>query len=252
MVTGSGAGIGRATAERFTRGGAAVAVFDLDQQAAADSAARIEAAGGRALALACDVTDYRQCQTATAKVLDAFGGIDVLINNAGITHLSAFSDTEPEALRRVMEVNFFGAVHCTKAALPSIVQRRGSVVAISSIAGVAPLALRCGYSASKHAVIGLFDTLRSELASQGVHVMVVCPGFTDTAIEDAALGGVGGRAVRKTVGKLAQPSEVAEAIYKGVRKGRRMLVLTPVGKLSFMMTRFLPALYERIMARQMI
>ncbi|RMF23783.1 MAG: SDR family NAD(P)-dependent oxidoreductase, partial [Deltaproteobacteria bacterium] len=152
----------------------------------------------------------------------------------------------------VMEVNFFGAVHIVKASLEALRERRGTIVVTSSIAGLGPLAARCGYSASKHALHGLFNTVRAELEREGVHVMLVCPGFTDTAIEDAALAGSGGRAVRRTVGKLARPEEVAEAVLRGVVSRRRMLVLTPVGKLSHLVLRVAPGLYERLMARRML
>jgi NAD(P)-dependent dehydrogenase (short-subunit alcohol dehydrogenase family) len=152
-----------------------------------------------------------------------------------------------------MVVDFFGAAYCTKAALASLLARRGSVVAVSSVAGFAPLAGRTGYAAAKHALHGLFETLRVEHARDGLHVLLVCPGFTRTGIEAAALGGDGGRATaaRTTVGRMADPRDVAEAIYRGVLGRRRMLVLGPVAKTSFALTRFAPALYDRLMMRSL-
>ncbi len=247
VVTGGASGIGRAVAARFVQAGATVAILDIDEDAARRTAAELGATAWQ-----CDVTDYERCCTVIDEIHGRFGGIDVVVANAGITHISLFADTEPEVLRRVMEVNFFGAVHVVKAALDSLRERRGTIVVTSSIAGLGPLAVRCGYSASKHALHGLFDTLRAELRLQGVHVLIVCPGFTDTAIESAALAGSGGRAQRRTVGTLARPEDVADAVFRGVIARKRMLVLTAVGKLSHFVIRVAPGLYERLMARRML
>jgi short-subunit dehydrogenase len=166
--------------------------------------------------------------------------------------VSAVADTDVSVVRRVMEVNFFGALHCTKAALASLVARRGLVIVMSSVAGFSPLAGRCGYSASKHALHGLFETLRSEQRASGLHVMMVCPGFTRTAIEASALGGDGHalRAPRSLYGRQADPDDVADAIFRAARRRRRLLVLSPVGKLSYAVSRVWPALYERMMSRR--
>jgi NAD(P)-dependent dehydrogenase (short-subunit alcohol dehydrogenase family) len=210
-------------------------------------------AGRDALALGCDVSDQAACQRSIAAVMQQFGGIDVLINNAGITHRSAFADTDAAVFQRVMAVNFFGALYCTQAALPSLRQRRGLIVAISSIAGFAPLYGRSGYAASKHACQGLFASLRTELAGTGVSVMIVCPGFTATGIGSAALDGDGQvtRHPQSTVGRVATPERVAEAVFEAAVRGRRLLVLTAVGKTALVMTRTFPALYERLMVRSL-
>ncbi|MBW2234594.1 MAG: SDR family NAD(P)-dependent oxidoreductase, partial [Deltaproteobacteria bacterium] len=151
VVTGAAGGIGAVLARRFAEEGARVALLDRDEAGARARAAELEAAGAHALALGCDVTAEEDCRAALAAVTERFGGVDVLVNNAGITHLGLFRDTDVEVLRRVMEVNFFGAVNCTKMALPSLLERRGRIVVLSSVAGFAPLASRTGYSASKHA-----------------------------------------------------------------------------------------------------
>ncbi len=133
--------------------------------------------GAQALALNCDVTDAASCADAIRSAVERFGGVDVLVNNAGITHRSAFATTDPAVLRRVMEVNFFGAMNLTHHALPHLLRSRGAIVAISSVAGFAPLIARTGYAASKHALHGFFESLRSEVRSQGVDVTLVCPSF---------------------------------------------------------------------------
>ena len=191
VITGGGGGLGRAFGRRFARAGARVALLDLNREAAEQAAREIRDVGGAALGLGCDVTDPAACRASLERVIEAWGGVDVLINNAGITHRSAFAETRPEVYRRVMDVNYFGAIHCTQAALGALTARKGLIITISSIAGFAPVLGRTGYAGAKHALHGLFDTLRAELRPRGVEVMIVCPSFVDTAISRSALGGDG-------------------------------------------------------------
>jgi NAD(P)-dependent dehydrogenase (short-subunit alcohol dehydrogenase family) len=200
-----------------------------------------------------DVTQEEDCSKAIQEILDLFGRIDVLINNAGVTQISLFQDTPVAVLRRVMEVNFFGALYCTKAALESLIERKGIIIVISSTGGVAPLMGRTGYSASKHALHGLFESLRTELFHRGVHVMMACPGFTRTQLQSRALHRAKNQPWDEEdwVGRQANPEEVARAIYRGAVKRKRLLILTPVGKLSYYLNKFAPALYERMMVRKL-
>jgi len=254
VITGAAGGIGAAIARRFASAGASVAILDRDAEGAQRLAQELNAAGHTALGIGCDVTAEDQCHDAMRRVHDEFGRIDILVNNAGITHLSRFADTDVSVLRRVMDVNLFGAVHCTQAALPWLRESKGSVVLLSSVAGFGPLAGRCGYSASKHALHGMFESMRTEVQEDGVHVMMVCPSFTKTKIGEHALSGRGGapKAPRTEYGTPAEPESVAEAIYQGVLRRRRMIVLETVGKLSYLMTRFLPGTYERMMAKRLM
>ena len=251
-VTGAASGIGRALALRFVRGGARVAALDRDAAGLADL---VEEAGAAAdvRAVALDVADGDACRKAFTELASTFGGLDVLVNDAGISHRSAFADTELAVFRRVMDVNYFGALHCTHAALPALLERRGLVVTVSSVAGFAPLAGRSGYCASKHALHGLFDTLRCELRPRGVDVLLVCPGFTATAIERNALGadGAPSRRAQTRVGPQQRPEDVAEAIHRAAARRRRLLVLSPVGRAARVLTRVAPRLYDRIMSRGM-
>jgi NAD(P)-dependent dehydrogenase (short-subunit alcohol dehydrogenase family) len=203
--------------------------------------------------LGCDVTDPGQCAKAIAAARERFGGIDVLIANAGVSHRSLFLETELAVYRRVMDVNFFGALQLVKAAQEALLATRGQVVAISSVAGFAPLLGRSGYCASKHALQGFFGTLRAELAPHGVKVLVVCPGFTATGIEHHALDGRGAPAAhpQSRVGRQARPEDVADAVYQALRRGRRELVLTPVGRLSRWLVRLSPRVYEHLMTRSL-
>jgi NAD(P)-dependent dehydrogenase (short-subunit alcohol dehydrogenase family) len=253
VVTGAGGGLGAAYARRFARAGAQLGLLDLDAARVHAFAAELAAQGVDCVPVACDVTNEGACRTALAAVIDRFTGIDVLINNAGITHRSAFADTHTAVFRKVMDVNFFGALYCTQAALPSLIERRGLIIAISSIAGIAPLYARSGYAASKHALHGLFGSLRTEVAASGVEVLIVCPGFTATGISTAALDGDGAVTThpQSTVGRVATPASVADAVFHAARRHRRLLVLSAAGKVTQLLHALAPRLYERLMARSL-
>jgi short-subunit dehydrogenase len=152
-----------------------------------------------------------------------------------------------------MDVNFFGSLHCTKSAIASLIERKGAIIIIESLAGVAPLLGRTGYCASKHALHGLFTSLRAELIGSGVHIMIVCPGFVKTQLQTRALGGDGRvtRHPQSTVGGQDSPARVADAICQAMLKKKSLLVLSPVGKLTYWLSRIAPGLYERLMARQL-
>jgi NAD(P)-dependent dehydrogenase (short-subunit alcohol dehydrogenase family) len=254
VITGAAGGIGRALAERKAREGAALALLDRDAAGVEVVAQSNLHAALPPLAIGCDVTSWDACAQAIDAVCKHFGGIDLLINNAGITHLSPLAETDVDVIRRVMDVNFFGSLYCTRAALPHLVSSRGRIAVMSSVAGFAPLAYRTGYAASKHALHGLFESLRAEVRGDGVSVTMVCPSFVRTEIGAHALGGDGGRpsAPRSEVGKAMEPEHVADAIYRAVERRQRLLVLGTVGKLSYLVARLWPALYERIMSRQIL
>jgi len=205
------------------------------------------------LSVVCDVTQLAECESALAKAIARFGGVDVLVNNAGISHRSAFADTHVDVLRRVMDVNFFGAVHCSHAALPSLRQRRGMLITISSVAGFSPLIGRTGYCASKHALHGFFDSLRTEVEDDGVDVLIVCPSFIDTGIDRAALGANGQPATqgRQTTGQTTQPAEVAIAILQAARQRRQLLLFSPTAKAAWWLSRLWPKRYAAIMKRRL-
>ena len=253
VVTGAASGIGAAICHRFSREGARIGLLDMDEKGVKSAADKLRATGADAVGISCNVISEGECSSAIEEVLQRYGGIDVLVNNAGITQRSAFVDTKISVYRRVMDVNFFGSLHCTKAAIDSLIKRKGTVIVIESLAGITPLLGRTGYSASKHALHGFFTSLRSEIRADGVHIMLVCPGFVETNLQTRALGGDGRVTThpQSVVGKPTSAAKVAEAIYKGTLKKKHLLVITPVGKLTYWMNRFAPVLYERIMARQL-
>ena len=250
VVTGAAGGLGRALVLAFAAAGARVAALDRDAALLAQAAFPDEA---QVLRLACDVADEAACLRALAEVRRARGGVDVLVNNAGITHRSAFAQTRPEVIRRVMAVNFFGALHCTHAALADLIARRGLIIAVSSVAGFAPLVARTGYAASKHALHGFFDSLRSELEPLGVQVLLVCPSFIRTGIEGNALAGDGTpvRHPQAIVGRRSTPEAVAARIVRAAARGQRLLLPDRVSRLAWWVSRLAPRFYARQMARRL-
>ena len=252
VVTGAASGIGAAICMRFGDEGSKIGLLDMDETGVMDAAGRLKAAGVDAVGIRCDVVDEAECTVAIGKIIEHYGGVDVLVNNAGITQRSAFVDTTTSVYRKVMDVNFFGSLHCTKAAIDSLIARQGTIVVIESLAGVSPLLGRTGYCASKHALHGFFTSLRSELRDSGVHIMLACPGFVKTNLQTRALDGDGQvtNHPQSVVGKPTSAETVAEAIYNGALHKRHLLILTPVGKLAYWISRLGPVLYERIMARQ--
>lgn len=252
VVTGAAGGMGLAFARRFGQGGARVAMLDIRAAQVDDSAVLLSKEGIDATAIACDVSDAQSVTTAMSRVMADFGGVDVLINNAGISARAAFEKTHLTVFHRVMAINFFGALYTTKASLGSLKHRKGLIITISSLAGFTPLLGRTAYSASKHALHGLFDSLRSELRGTGVGVLIVCPGFTATGIGTSALDGDGSTThhPQSMVGKPALPEQVADQVFRAAQKNRRLLVLTPVGHLARLVNKVSPGLYESLMARR--
>jgi short-subunit dehydrogenase len=207
---------------------------------------------GKALfTVVADVSKEEDCKNFINKTIEKYNGIDVLINNAGISMRALFKDTELTTLKRLMDTNFWGTVYCTKFALESILANKGVIVGVSSIAGYRGLPGRSGYSASKSAIIGWMEALRTELLNTGVNVMWVCPGFTASNTRYAALGSDAKPVMESKVdeGKIMSAEECAGHIIKAVEKRKRTLVLTSTGKQAIFMNRFFPGLADKIIRK---
>ena len=252
VITGGASGIGLATCRELAEHGARIAMLDMDIKSLESCKKTFLDKGHDILAFECDVTNEEACKDSIDHILNKFGQIDILFNNAGITQRGLFENTDVNVFKKIMNVNFFGSLYCTKAALPSLIKSKGMILVNESIAGIAPLLGRTGYSASKHALHGMFTSLRCELRHKGVHVMIVCPGFIKTNLQTRALGSDGEIASHEqtTVGKSDTPENVAKQIAKGIIKKKSILVLTFMGKLGYRVSRFFPLLYEHIMTRQ--
>ncbi|HEB90308.1 MAG TPA: SDR family oxidoreductase [Deltaproteobacteria bacterium] len=253
VVTGAGGGLGRALCQQLAERGVRVSALDIDE--AALKALERDEPAGRIRGVALDITNAAACSERFDRLRREEGPIDLLINNAGITHFSRVEDVAIETIEQVMAVNFSGAVNCTKVALPDLLERRGQIVVLSSVAGFAPLYGRCAYSASKHALQGFFGTLRCEVRDRGVNVLIVCPSFIDTQRDRPGApspyaGAARPGSARATVGKVLSPEVAAREIVEAIAKRREQLLVGRVAKQSYWLRRLLPGLYDSIMTRQ--
>ena len=220
IITGGGGGIGGATARRFAREGALVAVFDRNLAAAEKVAADIQQAGGRALALACDITVRAQIDAAVAQVSAAFGPIDILVNNAGWDVFMPFTKTQPAQWDQLIAINLTGALHMHHAVLPGMVERRrGRIVNVASDAARVGSSGEAVYAACKGGLVSFSKTLAREHARHNITVNVVCPGPTDTALFDDYKQGAGSpdkleEAFRRAIpmGRIGQPDDLPGAL----------------------------------------
>ena len=231
VVTGAGSGIGRSTALLLARLGAAVHAADLHEQKVAALVAEIEAAGGRATAHATDVSDPASVEALAERVFAADGAVDLLHNNAGVGHAGRVDETSLEEWQRVLSVNLMGVVHGVHHFVPRMLAqgRPGHVVNTASMAGLVAVADMAPYCTSKHAGVGLSESLNAELSPRGIHVTALCPGIIDTPLIPAAhLGGELARnrgRIERFYGRFgSSPDAVADALVDAVR--RRQLIRT--------------------------
>ncbi len=246
IVTGASTGIGRAIAKEFARNGSKVvmAARSLDKLMSLEKEIRDE--GFEALSCATDVTSEEECRRLTETAVGKYGTIHILINNAGISMRALFEDVDISVLKRLMDVNFWGTVYCTKYALPYIVSNRGSIVGVSSVAGFHGLPGRTGYSASKFAMHGFLETIRIEYLKEKLHVMIIAPGFTTSEIRRNALKADGtqqGNSPREE-GKLMSPEHVARWVLRGIRKRKRNKIMTWIGRLTALFQRIIPGFVD--------
>ncbi|MFM8433309.1 MAG: SDR family oxidoreductase, partial [Bacteroidota bacterium] len=243
LITGASSGIGKAMAEVFGREGASLCLMARNTERLEQLVGSLESRGVRSFAITGDVSKEQDCKRFVDESYGRYGRIDVLINNAGQSMRALFEQTELSVLKQLMDINFWGAVYCTKFALPHLLAVKGSVVGVSSIAGKKGLPGRTGYSASKFAMEGFMETLRTENLKKGLHVLVACPGFTSSNIRQSALsadGSVQGESPRDEH-KMMTAGEVAERILSAVNSRKRDIVMTTNGKLAVWLNRFFPS-----------
>jgi len=246
LITGAARGIGLATAEILGGRGARLAVTDVLESELERARERFEEQGIPHLAVRSDVTDPGQCREAVRKTLDRFGALDILINNAGISIVAPFEECLPETAKRLLDVNLMGSIYMTLAALPALKESRGQILFVSSVSGIRAIPSGSLYSASKAALRSLAESIRLELRPQGVHVGVICPGFTTT---DAAKTVLRGDGTPRPIDRPPHdtPEGVARAIARMLEKRRPESVLTPLGKATWILQRLSPRLVDRIL-----
>lgn len=248
-VTGGSDGIGKAMVDALIKMGAKVATCGRNQDKLYDL--QLLHSGRHLHTLVADVSNYNDCKNFIDTTIQVYGGIDILINNAGISMRALLKDLEVEVIQKVMEINFNGTLYCTKLALESIIERKGTIVGVSSIAGYRGLPGRSGYSASKYAMRGFLEALRTEMTDSGVNVMWVCPGFTTSNIRNAALNKKGSSHGESPMdeGKMMSAEQCARHILNAVEKRKRTLVLTIRGKQTVFLNKFLPSLADKLVKK---
>ncbi|OFY09088.1 MAG: short chain dehydrogenase [Bacteroidetes bacterium GWE2_42_24] len=249
VITGASSGIGKALAFAYAKEKCNLVLGARNIDQLNEISIQLKVYGASVLTVATDVTIESDCKNLIAKSVERFGGIDVLINNAGISMRALFTDVSLDVIKELMDVNFWGTVYCTHFAMPYLLERKGSLTGVISIAGFVGLPGRSGYSASKFAVRGFLDTLRIENLKKGLHVLVVAPGFTSSNIRFTARtadGSPQGESPRDESGMMSA-EDVAEAIVSAIRRRKSSLILTFVeGKFTVLLSKLFPRLLDRL------
>jgi len=246
IITGASSGIGLASAKAFSKHKAKLVLAARSIDILNQVAQEIDPSGENCIAVKTDVTIEEECKNLIKKTVEKFGRIDILVNNAGISMRALFDDVELHVLKRVMDVNFWGTVYCTKYALPYIQHSKGTIAGISSIAGFHGLPGRTAYSASKFAMHGFLESIRTENIKKGVHVLVLAASFTSSNIRKNALDAHGnpqGDTPRQEE-KLSSPERVARNLIRSIRKEKRNRIMSIEGQLMVLFQRIIPFLTD--------
>lgn len=253
LITGATSGIGEACTRVFGQAGAKVAITGRSQVKLDNSLNLLQKEGIEAYGILADAAKEEDNERMVKETIAHYGRIDVLINNAGISMRALFEEMHLSVFHQVMDTNFWGTVYATKFALPEILKNKGHIIAISSINGYRGTPARTAYTASKYAMNGFMESLRTEVMKRGVHVLVACPGFTASNIRNNALtadGSVQGESPRDEQ-QMMTAEEVAEAILKATIKKKRDLVLTRQGKLAVFLNKWMPGIMDGIVYNHM-
>jgi short-subunit dehydrogenase len=244
LITGASSGIGLALAKEFARQGSRLVIGARNTEALEKLKSELLQLGSPAVITAgLDVTQPQSCAAFVDVAVSQLGRIDVLVNNAGIGMVGAFDQAEFEPMHRVMDVNYWGTVYCSRYALPHLIQSKGSLVGISSIAGHVGLPGGAAYSSSKFAMEGLLATIRNENLHLGLHVLAASPGFTESSIRENAFDAHGNRrdnSGRPGMTKMMTAERCATLVYKAIVARKRNLVLTRQGILAVLLNKFVP------------
>ncbi|TVP47714.1 MAG: SDR family oxidoreductase [Mongoliibacter sp.] len=253
IVTGATSGIGEACALVFGKEGAKIVITGRSQVKIDNTLNMLQKEGIISLGILADAGREEDNRKIAEETISHFGKIDILINNAGISMRALFEDLDMEVFRKVMDTNFYGSVYATKYCLPEILKNKGSIVAVSSINGFRGTPARTAYTASKYAMNGFFEALRTEVMKRDVHVLVASPGFTSSNIRNNALtadGKTQGESPREE-NKMMSAEEVAKAILKATLKRKRDIVLTGQGKLAVFLNKWMPGIMDNLVYKTM-
>lgn len=245
LITGAASGLGKSLALRFAADGWRVVVCDLDEDRVRQTAAEIDDAGGTGMPMRADVTSEQEIERLAESVSGHWGGLDVLVNNAGIAIAGRTDETSMEEWRRIFEVNFFGVLRTTRIMLPLIV-RGGHIINVASFAGIAAAPGLVAYNTTKAAVISFSESLRAELVEKDIGVSVTCPAFFKTRLMETS--DAPDDKIRAMVERLMEHSkvtadDVAEQMFASVRTRQFMLIPHLDARLYWRWKRFFPESY---------
>lgn len=248
IVTGASSGIGLASARLFASYGAYVVLAARSIDKLYSIAGEISNDPSRILCVKTDVSVEEDCRRLIEMTVATFGRIDILVNNAGISMRASFKEVQLSVLKRLMDVNFWGTVYCTKYALPWLIESRGSVVGVISVVGYAGLPGRSGYATSKFAIRGFLETLRMEHEADGLHVLVFAPGYTESNVRYAALLADGSQQKHtpKDEKNLMSAEKVAAKLAYGLSRRKREMILTALGYCDVWMYKRFPRLMDKV------
>ncbi len=248
IITGASSGIGKACALAFANEGCKVMLAARDENKLSAVQRQILDHGGVAEICKTDVSKEEDCRRLIESTIQKFGAIDILINNAGNSMRALFADVDLKVLKELMDINFWGTVYCTKYAMSEILKSKGSIAGVSSIAGYKGFPGRTGYSSSKFAMQGFLESLRIENLKTGIHILIVCPGYTSSNIRNAALNKDGNAQGETPLdeSRLMSAEKVANEIVRSVKKRKRTLILTTQGKMLVLLNKFFPAMMDRM------
>ncbi|MDX2195334.1 MAG: SDR family oxidoreductase [Cytophagales bacterium] len=248
LITGGTSGIGKALAVRLGQEKCKIIITGRSLETLMQTELELMQQNIAISAVVADVCSEADCSIMIKHAYKTYGKLDIVVCNAGISMRALFKDADTEVLRKVMDTNFWGTVHTCKYALPYLIESQGMIVGISSIAGYRGLPGRSGYSASKFAMQGFLESLRTELLQSGVHVLVACPGFTSTNIRNTALNALGSAQQESPLdeAKIMSAEAVAAHIIHAIKNKRRDLVLTTQGKLTVWLNRFFPKWMDKM------
>lgn len=248
IITGASSGIGLASARLFSSYGACLvlAARSMDKLHALET--ELSSDPSRILCIKTDVSVEEDCRKLIDETVKHFGRIDILINNAGLSMRASFKEADLSVIRRLMDVNFWGTIYCTKFALPWLLRSNGSVVGVISVVGYAGLPGRTGYATSKFAIRGFLETLRMEHQDDGLHVLVFAPGYTASNVRFAALlaDGTPQGATPKDESNLMSADEVARKMAYGLYKRKREMILTSIGRMDVWLYKRFPRLMDKV------
>ena len=253
LITGGSDGIGKALCFKFGLEGYAVSFSGRNKEKLLNVEKSLEKEGILCKSHCLDVAIDSENQELVTSTLATFGRIDVLICNAGLSMRALFQDLKMEVFEKIIQVNFLGTVSLVHHALPHLQQSKGTIIGISSVNGRRATPARTAYAASKYALEGFLESLRMELMNDQIHVLVACPGFTQTNIRSSAImpDVTEQQETKLNEAKMMSSEVVAAKVYRAMQRRKRDLVLTTQGKWAVRVNKFFPSLMDKIVFRVM-